>query len=91
MDAQALRDVMSKCGEIKGIRLATDRDTGRFKGFGHVEFVEGEKEGGQERQRDKTETEWKGETETDRDRTETERTECSCRCVCDVFMHFHVC
>jgi RNA recognition motif-containing protein len=32
MDEQCLRDVMSKCGEVRGVRLATDRDSGRFKG-----------------------------------------------------------
>ena len=40
MDDQSLRQVMSKCGEIQGVRMATDRETGRFKGFAHVEFVE---------------------------------------------------
>ena len=29
------------CGEVVDVRLATD-DTGRFKGFGHVEFATAE-------------------------------------------------
>ncbi|EKX40748.1 hypothetical protein GUITHDRAFT_75377 [Guillardia theta CCMP2712] len=42
IDEQALREVMEPCGEVKNIRLATDRETGRFKGFGHVEFFDTE-------------------------------------------------
>jgi len=30
------------CGEITSVRLATDRDTGKPRGFGHVEFAETE-------------------------------------------------
>ena len=28
------------CGEIKRVRLATDRETGEYRGFGHVEFYD---------------------------------------------------
>ena len=35
-----MRETFESCGEIASIRFATDRETGDFKGFGHVEFVE---------------------------------------------------
>ena len=40
IDEDTLREAFSSCGEISSIRFATDRETGDFKGFGHVEFVE---------------------------------------------------
>ena len=35
-----MRETFESCGEIASIRFATDRETGDFKGFGHVEFVD---------------------------------------------------
>jgi len=35
-----MRETFGSCGEISSIRFATDRETGDFKGFGHVEFVD---------------------------------------------------
>ena len=40
VDEDAVRGVFSPCGEIKDIRFSMDRETGEFKGFGHVEFYE---------------------------------------------------
>ncbi|RHY25558.1 hypothetical protein DYB32_008237 [Aphanomyces invadans] len=37
-----LRKVMSVCGEIKAIRFAEDITTKEFRGFGYVQFFEGE-------------------------------------------------
>ena len=34
----AIRDFFSECGEIASVRVATDRDTGRSKGFAHIDF-----------------------------------------------------
>ena len=34
----SLWEEFGKCGDVKGIRLATDRETGEYRGFGHVEF-----------------------------------------------------
>ena len=42
VDEQAVRDFFSECGTVKEVRFAEDRETGRFKGFGHVEFEETE-------------------------------------------------
>ena len=40
VDEEAIRSTFEGCGEIKEIRFAEDRETGRFKGFGHVEFAD---------------------------------------------------
>jgi len=37
-----VKEVFGHCGEISNVRLATDRETGDFKGFGHIEFAETE-------------------------------------------------
>lgn len=42
VDEETVRGVFGECGEINMIRFATDRETGNFKGFGHVEFMETE-------------------------------------------------
>jgi len=42
VDEQTIRDFFGACGEIKQIRFSEDRETGRFKGFGHVEFESSE-------------------------------------------------
>ncbi|KAJ1938700.1 hypothetical protein EC988_007513, partial [Linderina pennispora] len=34
----SIRAAFAECGTITDIRLATDRDTGRPKGFGHIQF-----------------------------------------------------
>jgi cold-inducible RNA-binding protein len=36
-----LKDLFSKAGSVETVRLITDRDTGRSKGFGFVEMQEG--------------------------------------------------
>lgn len=38
---EELRELMSDC-TITKVRLHTDRDTGRFKGFAHVHFADEE-------------------------------------------------
>ena len=35
-----LRNLLSSCGEIADLRLITDRDTGRSKGFAFVTFAD---------------------------------------------------
>ena len=35
-----LRDLFSQHGEVSAVRVITDRDTGRSKGFGVVEMVD---------------------------------------------------
>lgn len=40
IDEDSLRAHFAECGEITSVRFAEDRETGAFKGFGHVEFVE---------------------------------------------------
>ena len=35
-----LRDLFSQHGEVSAVRVITDRDTGRSKGFGFVEMVD---------------------------------------------------
>lgn len=35
-----LRNLFSKYGEITEVRIITDRDSGRSRGFGFVEFVD---------------------------------------------------
>lgn len=42
IDEETLRDAFKDCGEIASIRFAEDKETGQFKGFGHVEFVDSE-------------------------------------------------
>jgi len=37
-----LRDEFSRAGEVTYVKVATDRDTGRSRGFGFVEFASDE-------------------------------------------------
>jgi len=39
-DEAAVRAAFDSCGTITAVRFATDRNTGEFRGFGHVEFEE---------------------------------------------------
>jgi nucleolin len=41
-DENALADFFKKCGGIVEVRLAKDRDTGKLKGFGHIDFENAE-------------------------------------------------
>jgi cold-inducible RNA-binding protein len=43
---EQIRDLFGQAGEVTDVRLITDRETGRLKGFGFVEMatVEGSKE-----------------------------------------------
>jgi nucleolin len=38
IEEQTIRDTFAECGNINSVRIATDRETGNPKGFGHVEF-----------------------------------------------------
>lgn len=38
IDEDTLRQAFAECGEIEEIRFAEDRETGEFKGFGHIQF-----------------------------------------------------
>ena len=40
IDEDTLRHTFAECGEISAIRFATDRESGEFKGFGHIEFAD---------------------------------------------------
>lgn len=42
IDDDQMREFAEDCGEIKGIRWLTDRDSGDFKGCGFIEFFETE-------------------------------------------------
>jgi nucleolin len=42
IDEDTLREAFKDCGTISQVRFATDRETGDFKGFGHIEFEETE-------------------------------------------------
>lgn len=35
-----LRELFDGCGEITNVRVATDRDTGKARGFGHIDFAD---------------------------------------------------
>ncbi|KAG3239966.1 hypothetical protein PI124_g15110, partial [Phytophthora idaei] len=39
VDENTIRETFGECGEILSCRLATDRETGEFRGFGHVDFA----------------------------------------------------
>jgi hypothetical protein len=39
IDEDTLRDTFKDCGEITQIRFSMDRETGDFKGYGHIEFA----------------------------------------------------
>jgi len=39
IDEDTLREAFGECGEITQVRFAEDRETGQFKGFGHIEFA----------------------------------------------------
>jgi len=38
---QDLYEIFAECGEIQHARVATDRETQKSRGFGHVDFVDG--------------------------------------------------
>ena len=38
-----LRDLFTRYGEVSAVRVITDRDTGRSKGFGFVEMADDDK------------------------------------------------
>ena len=40
VNEDSLWEEFGKCGDVKAIRLATDRETGEYRGFGHVEFYD---------------------------------------------------
>lgn len=40
IDEETLRDFFNGCGDIKSIRWGMDKDSGEFKGYGHVEFYD---------------------------------------------------
>lgn len=42
IDEDTLRDAFKDCGTITQVRFSTDRETGDFKGYGHIEFAETE-------------------------------------------------
>ena len=42
VDEEAIREAFKDCGTISNVRFSTDKETGEFKGFGHVEFTESE-------------------------------------------------
>ena len=42
VDEGTIRETFGECGEINMVRFSTDRETGEFKGYGHVEFCETE-------------------------------------------------
>jgi len=37
-EESTIREFFAGCGEVKAVRISTDPDTGRAKGFCHVEF-----------------------------------------------------
>ncbi|KAG5531395.1 hypothetical protein RHGRI_026125 [Rhododendron griersonianum] len=41
-DDQSLKDAFSQFGDVVDARVITDRETGRSRGFGFVNYVEGE-------------------------------------------------
>ncbi|TPX61373.1 hypothetical protein PhCBS80983_g01132 [Powellomyces hirtus] len=38
---ESIKEAFAECGEITSVRIITDRETGRSKGFGYVEFTTG--------------------------------------------------
>ena len=42
VEEETLRELFAGCGEITRVRFATNPETGEFKGFGHVEFADGD-------------------------------------------------
>lgn len=42
VDEDGIRDAFKDCGTITQVRFSTDKETGEFKGFGHIEFAETE-------------------------------------------------
>lgn len=37
-DEQSLADTFAECGTVESVKIITDRDTGRSKGFGFIEM-----------------------------------------------------
>mmetsp|Transcript_10713 Transcript_10713/g.22257 ORF Transcript_10713/g.22257 Transcript_10713/m.22257 type:complete len:459 (-) Transcript_10713:1132-2508(-) len=42
IDEETLRAAFADCGTVTQVRFSTDRETGDFKGYGHIEFAETE-------------------------------------------------
>jgi RNA recognition motif-containing protein len=41
---ESVRDLFSSYGTVETVKLITDRETGRFRGFGFVEMADGARE-----------------------------------------------
>lgn len=39
VDEQSLNDTFAECGAVESVKIITDRDSGKSKGFGFVEMV----------------------------------------------------
>ncbi|KAJ1478711.1 hypothetical protein T484DRAFT_2926218, partial [Baffinella frigidus] len=39
-DEGAVREAFGECGEVTEVRMGRDRETGKFRGFAHVQFSE---------------------------------------------------
>jgi nucleolin len=42
IDEETLRETFGECGEIVSVRLAVDQATGKLRGFGHIQFADGD-------------------------------------------------
>ncbi len=42
LDWRELKDIFKEFGEVSFVRIVTDRETGKSRGFGFVEFVNAE-------------------------------------------------
>lgn len=42
IDEETLKSFFGECGEVVSVRLGKDPATGKLRGFGHVQFMDGE-------------------------------------------------
>ncbi len=59
LDWRELKDIFKEFGEVSFVRIVTDRETGKSRGFGFIEFVNAEDAAKAKEEMNGKELEWR--------------------------------